>query len=343
MTAFGDQLYQYGGMPVLPGVPAFTGKAYFVDPAHGSDGNSGRKPSEALATLYAAHSLCTDGNNDVVFLISAPIAGATSTGTARLSTAIAKTVDSSATTGTLTWNKNATHLVGITTPGLYGRARIAPPTGTYTEATFNALPFVVTSGQGGFFANIDIYHGFSTGADGQIALTDSGARNNFYNCAILGMNDAASAQGTSSRSLKLTGGGESTFTNCVIGGDTTARTVANASLELAGGTPRNSFRNCLFPFWGSAAGVLGILGTGNGCMDRWALFDRCWFINNVKSTSTQMTVCASFTTASPGGMLVFANCNSVGMTKWGDTNALANSYVSGVGGAATDGLMLAPT
>ena len=340
MTTFADGVFQYGGMPVTPGVPVpFTGKTFFVDPVNGADGNNGKSPERAFATLYAAHDRCTSGNNDVVYLIG----NGAASGTARLSTALAQTIDSTVTAGTLVWSKSATHLIGVTAPTSYGsRARIAPPTGTYTMATFGSGNFVTVSGAGCYFANISLFHGFSTGGASQICWTDSGSRNYYANVHFGGAGDAASAQATTSRSLKVSGSGEHNFVRCTIGLDTVAKTVANASLEFAGATVRNRFTECLFPFQAAAA-TLGILGTGNGCIDRHQIFERCLFINNVKSTSTTMTALLSFTTASPGGLIVFKDCDTVGITKIGDTNGLANSYVSNVGGAATGGLNVNPS
>ena len=56
MTTFGDQVFQYGGVPISGQIPFVRGEAktYFVDGQSGSDGNSGLKPSEALATIAAA-------------------------------------------------------------------------------------------------------------------------------------------------------------------------------------------------------------------------------------------------------------------------------------------------
>ena len=53
MTTVGDQLFQFGGMPVsgIPGPMAPNGKAFFVHGSLGLAGNSGRKPTEPLATL----------------------------------------------------------------------------------------------------------------------------------------------------------------------------------------------------------------------------------------------------------------------------------------------------
>jgi hypothetical protein len=66
MTTFGDQVYQYGGVPVLSGnIPFQFGKAsdgsdvkyYFVDGTNGADANTGLKPNKAKATIAAAITL----------------------------------------------------------------------------------------------------------------------------------------------------------------------------------------------------------------------------------------------------------------------------------------------
>jgi hypothetical protein len=332
------------GIPVLPPAGVFaTGKVFFVNPATGSDGNRGDSLTAPFATLYKAHSVMTSGNNDVCYLVG----NGAASGSARLSTALAQTVDSTATTGTLNWTKNACHLIGVCAPTAFAqRARIAPPSSTYTAATFGSGNFVVVTGAGCIFSNLSIYNGFTTGGTNQIAWTDAGQRNYYSNVSFLGMEDAASAADAGSRSLKVgtAGQGENTFVGCVIGSDTIARSAANASLELAGATPRNSFLGCVFPFQTSAATPLGILGTGNGCVDRWNLFRDCAFINNIKSTSTVMTVLASCTTASPGGLLLHKNSTLVGITDFGDANGLANSYVDGgPPAAATTGIAVNPS
>lgn len=334
------------GVPVLgsiSGIP-FTGNYYFVDPVNGLDGNAGNSPSKALKTLYMAHQKCTSGNNDVVVLIG----NGAASGTARLSVANAQVADSTATTGTLNWTKSATHLVGVCAPtGVAQRARLAPPTGTYTQATFGSGNFVVVTGSGCFFSNISLFNGFSTGGINQICWTDNGSRNCYQNVDFGGMGDAASAADAGSRSLKIgsAGSGENTFIGCGIGLDTVTRSAANASLEFAGGTPRNSFINCTFPFQTSSATVLGVLGTGAACMDRWQRFVGCGFINNIKSTSTAMTALMSLTSASPGGLIsIDATSFLIGATKWGDANALANTYVTAPSPtAATSGIAVNPS
>ena len=340
LTNFPNGITSFG-VPVLGGgsIP-FTGKYFFVDPVSGNDGHTGTSPSKAFATLYKAHAECTAGNNDVVYLIG----DGSSSATARLSLALAQAVDSSVTAGTLVWSKNATHLIGITAPtSVSQRARIAPPTGTYTMATFGSGNFVTVSAAGCMFANISLFHGFSTGGASQICWTDTGGRNYYENVHFGGAGDAASAQATTSRSLLVSGTGECTFVRCTVGLDTVTKTVANASLELAGATPRNRFTECVFPLMTSAATPLFILGTGAGAIDRWTLFERCMFYNAVDSTSTTVSVVASLNAAA-GGSLVMQGCTAAGATKWGDAGALANMYVDNAPPtAATSGLAVNPS
>lgn len=290
--------------------------------ASAQDGSSG----SPYNTLAGAYSNARAGMNDVIVLVGNGLLS----GTAR--------IDAS-----FTWAKDATHLIGVSAPSLLSqRSRLAP-----TPATTAFTPFFTISGSGCIFQNIQWFHGFTTGGAAQVNVVVTGERNVFQNCHFAGMGDAASAVDAGSRSLVIgaAGSGENLFDSCTIGIDTgTKRTGANASLEFAGATVRNVFRNCLFPFWCSAATPLGILGTGNECVDRFQLFDNCSFINATGSTSTTMTVLGSFTTASPGGILLYKQCILIAIGEYGDTNALANSYIDGFTGiAGTSGIAVKPT
>ena len=337
---------EVAGVPTMgmSGLPLTIGNVFFVDYVNGQDGNSGAADAP-LKTLYQAQNLMTSGNNDVAVIVG----NGASSGSQRLSLANAQTITPAATAGTLNWAKNACHIIGMTAPTLVAsRARIAPPSGTYTQATFGSGNFVIVTGTGCIFANLSLFNGFSTGGVNQICWTDNGGRNYYENVDFGGMADAASAADTGSRALKigLAGSGENTFVNCVIGLDTVTRGVANASLEFAGATPRNIFRQCVFPMSATNAGVLSILGTGAACMDRYQIFDRCQFINAMSSGATAQTVIVSLTSASPGGLMLMDNCVFIGnaSTNWGDTNALANMYVNGASPtAATNGIAVNPT
>ena len=342
LTNFPNGITSFG-VPVIGGINGIplTGTWYFVNPAAGSDGNEGTSPESPFQTIYRAYAAATAGNNDVIVLIGN---GSTS-GTARMSTALAQTITPSATTGTLTWAKNATHLIGVTAPtGVSNRARFAPPTGTYTAATFgNSGNMFNVTASGCIFANFSVFNGFSTGVNGQIAWIENGGRNYYENIQFGGFGDSASAQGANSRALKVMGAGENTFVGCTVGLDTVTRTVANANLEFASATPRNKFINCDFPVLTSSATTLAIVGTGAGAIDRWNKFQNCLFYNAVDSTGTTISAVASLNAAA-GGSLVFNNCTAAGATKWGDAGALANSYVDNAPPtAATSGLAVNPS
>jgi len=340
LTNFPNGITSFG-VPVLGnigGIP-FSGNYYFVDPVNGADGNEG-SADYPLATLYAAINRAVSGNNDVIVLMS----NGAASGTARLSLALAQTINSSATSGTLNWNKNATHLIGMTAPTRIGqRARIAPPTGTYTASTFGANTFINVTGAGCLFANIEIFVGFSTGSATMVGVLEAGGRNAYQNVNIQGLADAASAGGSAARTLKITSQ-ENTFTDCVLGLDTVARSAANATVEFASGTARNSFIGCTFPFQTSAATPLGIIASAASSIDRFQLFQQCTFINNVQSTSTTMNGLATLP-ASAGGLLLIKDSTMVGITEFGtDATTRGQIYVDGASVvAATSGIAVNPT
>ena len=341
-TAFDSLLV--GGTPTrgFSGIPLTSGNVFFCDYVNGSDGATGTAV-DPFKTVYWAYGKCVSGHGDVVVIVS----NGASSGSQRLSVANAQVATASATTGTLTWAKDNTHLVGMCSPSSFSqRARLAPPTGTYSVTTFGSANFVVVTGNGCIFQNISAFNGFSTGGANQICWTDTGDRNAYINCDFEGMGDTTSAASAGSRSFKLgaAGTGEAYFYNCNFGLDTITRGAANASLELAGGTPRNRFVNCTFVADASASSPFHILCTGAAAIDRVQLFQDCMFTNAIKSGGTAMSAAISMTSASPGGLLLLQRCTSVGSTKWGDTNALANVYVDGgAPTAATSGLAVNPS
>lgn len=317
MTTVADGLFQYGGMPVTPGLPGipFTGKSWWVDPVNGADGNPGNAPNRAFATLYQAQNKAVAGRNDVVYLMGSTTSSSSTAGSARLSKALAQSIDSSVTAGTLVWAKNAVHLIGLAAPtAVSPRCRIAPPSGTYTQSTFGSGNFVTVTAQGCMFANIDVFNGFSTGGTNQIAWTDSGGRNYYFNVNLQGMGDAASAADTGSHSLVLSGStGENTFDSCTIGLDTQSRSAGVSEILFSGGTPRNRFRRCTIETFAGAAGCFWVAIGASG-IDRYVLFEDCTFTNPIDSTATTMTVGFSLN-AAPGGGVLLRGGLSYGATK----------------------------
>lgn len=57
------------GIPLVPNIPLTTGTFFYVSSVVGSDGNSGRDKSHALATVQAAINKCTAAKADVIILM----------------------------------------------------------------------------------------------------------------------------------------------------------------------------------------------------------------------------------------------------------------------------------
>ena len=171
-TTFSGPVVSPGGFigPAFGGIIPFTGTYYYVNPVTGADGNTGLSPAQALATLTAALAKCSSGKNDVVFLIS----NGQASGTARLS-------------AKLTWNKDATHLVGICSPvNISQRARISHAA---TAPATAFTPMVEVTGDGCMFANIQIFEGFAQ-ATAVVTWEDKGERNYYSNVHFAGMDNA---------------------------------------------------------------------------------------------------------------------------------------------------------
>lgn len=301
-----------------------VGNIFYCDYAHGSDTTGDGSVSNPYKTLATAFGCCTSGNNDIVVIIGD---GGT-TATQRVTAAI-------------TWNKSATHLVGICSPSLFGqRARIAPTT-TGTAYT----PLITVSGSGCIFSNVQFWHGFATGTTSQIAMNITGSRNVFSRCHIAGMADDASAQNANSRCIKFTAGSENVFEDCVIGVDTVTRTAANANIEFASAASRNVFRRCIFPMYATGGTALGIITSAAAALDRVTVFDDCQFLNaSTLSGGAAITALATMAAAAGGGILL-RYCTLMGITDFfSDATTAAQLRIDGAAPTSnTSGLAVQPT
>jgi len=157
LTNFPNGISSFG-IPVLGGAMLpFTGNVlHFVNAITGL-GRRRRQRSQPFRTLAYAYSRCTSGNNDVIYIVG----NGGTTGTQRLSS-------------TLTWAKNATHLIGITAPtGIGQRARISTATG----ATANVSPLVDVTASGCLFANFSLFQGVGEASTDEQLWRESGQRN----------------------------------------------------------------------------------------------------------------------------------------------------------------------
>lgn len=282
---------------VVPPVfgPTYLGNVWFVDPVNGSDGNVGTQPKQAFATLAHALLSVVAGNNDVIMF----------SGTVHL-------------TATLAWNVNNTHLIGCNPPGqIAQRARIS------SSGAAAISPLVQVTGNGCYFANFEVFNGIGAGTT-QICWQESSQRNVYDSVDFQAFGSTQAAGATGTNALLIDGGagqpspttglGEFYFRRCGFGADTIQRGVANSSLVIENGSPRNIFEDCIFTMNASAATPLH-LSLGASSIDRFVLFNGCIFINETKSGAT--TINQNFSVnASPGGLVLLKACISVGATKW---------------------------
>jgi len=273
-----------------------VGNIFYCDPANGSDSNDGTSLSKAVDTLSAALALCTAGKNDVVVLVGD---GGT-TATARITTS-------------LDWNKNATHLIGITAPTWEAqRCRISH----LTTATANVNPLMTVSASGCTFANFSFYQGVGEASTDEKLIDITGDRNYFYNIHFGGMGHATGAGRAGSYLIYLNDGDENTFDHCAIGLETIQRGAANASVKIANGSQRNRFYDCEFPMAASQTSPLWLDASGSNALNgSTIIFRRCLFRNllNISGAATPAVVAS--VAADVNGTVIFDDCGMMG-TKW---------------------------
>lgn len=314
IASFGNPIFGGGGSLPIMGA---TGKAFFVDPARGSDGNKGTSWNKPLASVSKAYSLATDGAGDVIYLLN----DGNTSGTSRED-------------ATITWAKDNTHLVGLCAPTMISqRARISPPTSQATIVT----PQLTVSGHGNVFANISLFEGTSEDGVASECVRVTGNRNYFRNVAMMNLGDASSGHSgdeANSCHLKISGGEENTFEGCYIGLDTAARSAANANVELVSAATRNIFKGCVFPAYADNAGALFVKIDGSGDIDRFVLFDDCTFINSGTSTMTG----AMDVHASAGGKVIVKDCGIVGAADWEAADSTVIQLLGAAPNAVTTGI-----
>jgi hypothetical protein len=290
-----------GGVPTIGGFSPLLlnrGKKYFVNPYYGADGNDGLGPDHndgyhrPLRTVLAAYDKCVTGQGDIVFL---------------LSNTNAASVTTDYQSAELTWAKDNTHLIGITTAGgVSHRARIAETAGT------GLATLLTISGNSCTFANVQIYHG-TADAEDQTCVSITGDQNHFINCHIAGMASDAAADRAGSETLLMTGADENLFERCVIGLTTINRSAANAEIRFATNCARNRFIGCDIVSRCDNAGHFFVDAPATSLQD-FTIFENCRFVNCVwPSAGTTMTAGIS-AGADAAGALILDKCLFVGAT-----------------------------
>lgn len=288
---------------------------YLVDPVNGDDDNSGDRWTKPLATVAAAYAKCTTNQHDVVLLIGSPTADYP--------------------TSAITWAKNFTHLIGLTSPlpGMGQRARIV------NHADNDLAVLFTLSGYGCIVKNVQFFDGKDKDEDAACVLV-SGNRNYFENVFVAGMGHATPAARAGSYSLKVSGS-ENCFTDCTIGLDTIVRAAANAELIVSGG--RNRFVHCDIRSYSETAGKFLVQIDNSGDDLRDTIFDECLFFNYTVNWANGID--NAFDMPAGGNthyVILCGNCQLVGVNSgWADT--VTHVYGAGPAPNAGFGISTNPT
>ena len=294
-----------GSFPSATGQMSGYQGVQFVSSDKGNDSYSGLTPTRPLKNLDTAFARCNGGQNEIIYVLGSSASVNFSTGNSWSPT--------NGSTGLL-WNKNLTHLIGLSAPGASGmRAHIS------NGASTNLFtPLITVSGNGCYFSNVEFFNGGADATKAAVCVLVTGSFNCFENCQISGGGNATSAADVTCRSLVITGngtggGGENTFRHCYIGLTTIPRGGAAASeLEMTAHTPRNWFEDCTFAGAASVSTCL-LVKIGAGGIQDFVVFRNCMFINpGTSHGSDSIYAQAMSVNSAPDGVVMLHNCLSGG-------------------------------
>ena len=304
MTTHGDQIFQFGGVPVASNrlLPA---DARLVAPtgdyAPYKHWYPRWKKSKFHTTIPVAYNACAGSKNEVVHLAVGD-----------------HTLDE-----TLTWSKNDTHLFG-TSPNRY-----QPHLDIWMSTAFT--PMIEISGRGNVFADMTFRHG--TDAADVVGALVSGRYNSFDNVYFYTPNNAALGDATLYRGLKVTGH-NNYFYGCKIGASGAARGAKNYTLEVEG--YENVFENCTFCTFIDATSphFLGMC-IDAGTEGRVTQFLNCRFISYSVNLLTAMAYAIDIGTYA-GAVYFDSRCQFIGVTEIVRADHSARIYYSVTGATTTD-------
>lgn len=297
------------------GLDVTQGNKWYVDPANGSNGNSGSYEDEAFSTLEAAESAAVANQNDIVYYLA---------GSSSLSLSAA-----------LTWDKDYTHLIGVGAPAsAANRARIFSP------ASVDAAVAMTISAKGCIFSNFYLFQGGDAATSlGCIKVT--GGRNYFENVHIAGPGHATPAGETGAYALELNGGEENKFVDCTIGLDTIKRTADNAIIRLDTSATRNEFQRCKVISHCETNTVPMVKLVDTNAADRYTLFQDTLFYNFWANHADKLLEVFEVPGAAATHDIILMRCLAIGADEW-EANDRGQIWVENLGGAATSGIGLAP-
>ena len=239
---------------------------------------------------------------------------------------------------TVTLSKNNVHVIGFTPPVLEGKRCRFTQLSTATAVS----PMVNITASNCIIANIRFNQGVAD-ATSLINVQVTGERNWFKNCEFAGVGDATqSAAGACS--LKIAGGAENLFEDCVIGLDTVGRDADATELLFDTAATRNTFKNCIFKSYITAAGFATVTVADGTGIDRPQIFENCIFMTDSTNQAVTQTQVFSIP-AIVQGKIVLKNCSYLtdgasGSGVWDNTGrGIIFNNTPAAAAAAAGGLM----
>jgi hypothetical protein len=323
-TNFSNGVSSFGIPVVSTGIPfGVDSRVYYVAPyrttANGaSDGNDGLSPRRALKTVFGtngAFSKCRDNKNDVIVMIPSGNSAAETT----------EDISSSQ-----TWNKDLVHLIGMSRNRYGQRCR-------FNASSLAATPMVNVTAGGCVFANFQVFVGDD--AASLVPWQDAGSHNYYENIHFAGMGVAALASAPNACSLKINGGSEGVFKNCVIGLDTIERDGdSDGELVFDGGASRYLFEDCIITTYLSAANQSVTIADTTG-IDRTIVFKDTLFFAKSTNKATAQTTVFSIPAGISQGAIILQNSYAAsdgGAVDWdsGNRGIIWNNSVAAAASAA---------
>lgn len=252
MGLYPEVLNEYVANMGIPRGP--KSKAYCYDPVNGDDNWSGLHFEKPMKTLLAVEDKCVADQHDCVLAISGDSADEV--------------------TEAIVWDKDFTHLVGISSnlPGVGQRCRVVGST------SVDPTQVITFSGTGCAVRNMQFNNASDKDEDsGAVIITAN--RCEFTNVFFFGMGHTTPAARAGAFSLKMTGAHENYFQDCTIGADTVLRAAANAELAMDTGSSKNTFRRIKFMSHSATAGK-GLVSMETTTAMGINSFEDCLFYNN---------------------------------------------------------------
>ena len=262
MGLYPEVLNEYVANMGIPRGP--KSKAYCYDPVNGDDNWSGLHFEKPMKTLLAVEDKCVADQHDCVLAISGDSADTV--------------------TESIVWDKDFTHLIGITSnlPGVGQRCRVVG------GATTDVNPVITFSGTGCAVRNMQFNNEGDANVDsGAVVITAN--RCEFTNVFFAGMSHATPAARAGAFSLKLTGAHENFFQDCAVGTDSVIRAAANAELINEAGSSKNTWRRVKFMSHSATAGKFLVHILTSTTPQGINSYEDCLFYNNWTNWGGELT------------------------------------------------------